>query len=139
MAAYVKLGTAPGRYHKTAKGKHSLVYRYVYGPGAGLPICSTPHGALELKWHGLSCGAAAGTWCFLSSRRRCIGRRRQSAEAGGQHTPVCMPAALPGPHLGALPADAGNTTYQSPILHHVLLRGLKPGKTYFYVVGERLG
>ncbi|EFN56155.1 hypothetical protein CHLNCDRAFT_144837 [Chlorella variabilis] len=64
VAAYVKLGTAPGRYHKTAKGKHSLVYRYVYGP------------------------------------------------------------------------DAGNTTYQSPILHHVLLRGLKPGKTYFYVVGN---
>lgn len=30
---------------------------------------------------------------------------------------------------------AGGTTYQSPILHHVLLKGLQPGQTYHYSVG----
>ena len=33
-------------------------------------------------------------------------------------------------------AEQGDTTYQSPILHHVLLRDLEPGVTYFYSVGE---
>ena len=32
--------------------------------------------------------------------------------------------------------DAGGYTYQSPILHHVLLEGLLPGRTYFYRVGS---
>ena len=33
-------------------------------------------------------------------------------------------------------AEAGDTTYQSPILHHVLLRGLTTGQPYFYQVGD---
>ena len=32
--------------------------------------------------------------------------------------------------------NSGNLTYQSPILHHVLLTGLVPGRKYFYVVGN---
>ncbi|KAL4422377.1 hypothetical protein ABPG75_008574 [Micractinium tetrahymenae] len=32
--------------------------------------------------------------------------------------------------------EAGNTTYQSPILHHVLLRDLEPDTEYFYSVGD---
>ncbi|EFN59723.1 hypothetical protein CHLNCDRAFT_133298 [Chlorella variabilis] len=31
---------------------------------------------------------------------------------------------------------SGNTTYQSPILHHVLLRDLDPDTTYHYAVGD---
>ncbi|KAL4419216.1 hypothetical protein ABPG77_010658 [Micractinium sp. CCAP 211/92] len=32
--------------------------------------------------------------------------------------------------------EAGNTTYQSPILHHVLLHDLEPDTRYFYSVGD---
>jgi hypothetical protein len=32
--------------------------------------------------------------------------------------------------------EQGDTTYQSPILHHVLLRDLKPGATIYYSVGD---
>ncbi|PSC76955.1 purple acid phosphatase 15 isoform X2 [Micractinium conductrix] len=31
--------------------------------------------------------------------------------------------------------DHGNATYHSPILHHVILSGLRPGTPYFYSVG----
>ena len=32
--------------------------------------------------------------------------------------------------------ETGNTTYQSPILHHVLLSDLEPDTTHYYSVGE---
>lgn len=49
-------------------------------------------------------------------------------------------SALFRPLSGArLPADAGNTTYQSPILHHVLLRDLEPDTEHFYSVGALPG
>ena len=32
--------------------------------------------------------------------------------------------------------DNGNTTYQSPIQHHVLLSNLAGNTTYYYIVGE---
>lgn len=34
--------------------------------------------------------------------------------------------------------SAGGMTYRSPILHHVLLRGLQPGQRYWYRAGGRL-
>lgn len=34
-------------------------------------------------------------------------------------------------------ADGEGYTYHSPIIHHVQLTGLEPGRTYFYSVGEQ--
>ena len=69
----------------------------------------------------------------------CRGCSKRGAQAwlrpagGATATAACEFPVVP--RLACL-AEEGDTTYQSPILHHVLLRGLEPGATYFYSVGK---
>lgn len=121
VRSVVRWGTEAGSLTEETEQDHRLVYTYVYGPG-------------ERKKMGVM---MAGTgWrsrvCTRAGQRACTATAPPWHQTYAVH--ACQPP-VPTPLLGS--AEQGNTTYQSPILHHVLLRDLKPGSTYFYSVGER--
>ena len=125
----MRWGEAPGRLTEQTEQDHKLVYEYVYGPGecglAGELVDLCLPGDLVVWHRGMRFGIALQQGQQQQQLRHAAGAPRRSAN------PAVPAASL------LRSAEQGDTTYQSPILHHVLLRDLKPGATIHYSVGER--
>ena len=118
VRSVVRWGTLSGNLTEVEEQDHRLVYSYVYGPGGWCALC---RGADSMRAQGAS----------SRSRQAAVWLRPAARVPLCLHTPLAACAGL-----APLPrAASGNTTYQSPILHHVLLRDLDPDTTYHYAVG----
>ncbi len=124
----VRWGEAPGRLTEQTEQDHKLVYEYVYGPGERILFM------MGLKW---PMGDLSRNVLLRTAVCAAIAVQHGQQRQPLRHArffladPAVMSNLCPGS------AEQGDTTYQSPILHHVLLRDLKPGATIHYSVGER--
>lgn len=154
VKSVVRWGTQSGKYMEQTEGQDSLVYTYRYPQSEA---CRGREG------HGWECNSALparhlATLPDVQVRACCATTgvdRPGDMGWGGGGPLMCTPSdsmcccsslgsVLCLRPLLLLAATADLTynqtdiaeVYHSPILHHVLLKGLDPGSTYFYSVGE---